>query len=177
MKGKAHTSYTAIGLLAFVAFATPSTATHIVFDQLDASLTTGSLAGTHFPVSFSYDADKILPSGDTYISLNSFDFTLLGVPFNRDEIFQGGQVILHDGHIDDVTASYQVLLPAGSPVVNITFGFGTAEGIGYIDRSLQNGTGRYTVASDTVPEASSVELLLVGLPVAAISRFVLKRVG
>lgn len=75
------------------------------------------------------------------MSLNSFDFTLLGVPFTRDDIFQGGQVVSQDGVLQNVTASFQVILPPDSPVQNITFGFGHPMGVGYISLDGEPGLG------------------------------------
>src|SRR5262249_51924198 len=72
-------------------------------------------------------------------------FTLLGVPFTRNDIFQGGQVIFRDGVLVNVTASFQVVLPPNSPVNNITFGFGGPGVIGYIDLHDQFGSGSFTV--------------------------------
>jgi hypothetical protein len=115
----------------------------LVTSSLDASLDTGSLAGATFSVSFSYDSSQVQPVGDSYVQLNSFDFTLLGVQFTRQDIFQGGQVIFHDGVITDVTASFQVRLPPNSPVQNITFGFGDPMGIAYIDLDGQSGSGSF----------------------------------
>jgi hypothetical protein len=115
----------------------------LVTSSLQASLDTGSLAGTTFSVSFSYDSSQVQPVGDSYVQLNSFDFALLGVQFTRQDIFQGGQVIFHDGVITDVTASFQVFLPPNSPVQNITFGFGGPGVIGYIDLNGQFGTGSF----------------------------------
>ena len=40
------------------------------------------------------------------MQLNSFDFTLLSVQFTRQDIFQGGQVILHDGVITDLNGQF-----------------------------------------------------------------------
>ena len=40
---------------------------------LDASLNAGSLANTRFLVSYSYPVDQVLPVGDSFIILNSFD--------------------------------------------------------------------------------------------------------
>jgi hypothetical protein len=114
---------------------------NIVFGTLNASLDDGSLAGTTFQIMFSYDADQVTDTGDSYVQLNSFDFTLLGVPFTRNDIFQGGQVIFHDGILQNVTASFQVILPPDSPVQNITFGFGDPMGIAYTDLDGQFGTG------------------------------------
>jgi hypothetical protein len=149
--------------LALFAAGRDATATPIVFDTLNASLNTGSLAGLTFPVSFSYDAGQIQPVGDSFIDLSSFDFTLLGAPFNRNEIFQGGQVIFHDAILENVTASYQVFLPPNSPVENITFGFGGPGVIGYVDNAHHSGTGSFMFASAAVPEPSTMGLLLLGL--------------
>jgi hypothetical protein len=120
-------------------------AENIVFATLDASLDDGSLAGTTFSVVFSYDADQVSDTGDSYVQLNSFDFQLLGVSFTKDDIFQGGQVIFSDGVLDDVTASFQVRLPPDSPVSNITFGFGGPGVIGYVDLDGQYGNGSFVV--------------------------------
>ena len=121
-----------------------SFAQNIVYGTLDASLDTGSLAGTTFQISFSYDADQVPDVGEAYVSLNSFDFTLLGSQFTRSDIFQGGQVIFQDGVLQNVTASFQVFLPPDSPVKNITFGFGDPLGIAYIDLDDQFGSGFFT---------------------------------
>src|SRR6266851_8570298 len=115
--------------------------------SLQASLDTGSLAGTTFSVSFSYESSQVQQVGDSYVLLNSFDFTLLGVQFTRQDIFQGGQVIFHDGVITDVTASFQVFLPPDSPVQNITFGFGGPRVIGYIDLNGQFGSGSFLIGN------------------------------
>ena len=133
----------------FLATSATATATSIVFYSFDASLDTGSLAGTTFSVCYSYDADQVAPTGDSYVTLNSFDFTLLGTPFTRSDIFQGGQVIFQDGVVQDVTASFQVFLPPGSPVSNITFGFGGPGVIGYSDLNYQYGDGSFSLDSQT----------------------------
>jgi hypothetical protein len=131
-------------------WATPVRAENIVFGTLNAALDDGSLAGTTFSVSFSYDQDQVAPAGESYVTLASFDFTLLDVHFTRDDIFQGGQVIFEDGVPTNVTASFQVRLPEGSPVKNITFGFGTPGGIAYIDLDDQYGSGSFTFATDSL---------------------------
>src|SRR5262249_35899080 len=122
------------------------------YGTLNASLDTGSLAGTQFPVQFSYDADQLPPVGEAFVTLNSFDFTLLGVPFTRDDIFQGGQVTFEDGVLQNVTASFQVFLPPGSPVTNITFGFGEPLGIVYLDLNDDFGSGSFSFKSCTLPD-------------------------
>src|SRR5262245_13083386 len=95
-----------------------------VAGHLAASLDTGSLAGTKFPVSSSYSARQVTATSDSFISLTSFDFTPRGAEFTRRDIFQGGQVIFRNAVLNNVTASFQVILPPNSPVRNITFGFG-----------------------------------------------------
>ena len=112
--------------------------------SLRASLDTGSLGGTRISVSFSYEASEVAPETDSWVSLKSFDFTLLGVPFRRGDISQGGQAIFRNGVLRNVTASFQGMLPAGSPVNNITFGFGGAGVIGYIDPQRRFGRGHFT---------------------------------
>jgi hypothetical protein len=133
----------------------------IVFGNLDGSLDTGSLAGTRFPVTYSYDASQINPIGDSFIFLNSFDFTLLGTEFTRNDIFQGGQVIFRNGVLDDVTASFQVVLPPHAPVNNITIGFGGPGVIGYIDLAENFGTGSFRFTP--IPEPGTLILFFVAL--------------
>ena len=156
-----------IWMLLSPAMSSPANAISIVFGQLNSSLNTGSLAGTRFPVSFSYDADQVVPIGDSFIGLNSFDFTLLGTSFTRNDIFQGGQVIFRNGRLDNVTASFQVRLPPHSPVENITFGFGGPGIIGYIDLAGQFGLGSFTFAPIAVPELMSGWSLGLGIIVLA----------
>jgi hypothetical protein len=146
MRALAKTTWPAAAVLLFFAAGSSAEAENIVFSSLDASLDTGSLAPATFTVVFSYDADQVNDVGESYVQLNSFDFTLLGVPFSRSDIFQGGQVIFSDGAPYNVTASFQVFLPPDSPVSNITFGFGDAEGIAYIDLDGQYGSGSFAFA-------------------------------
>jgi hypothetical protein len=138
-----------------------ATASQIAFGSLDASLDTGSLAGTTFPVSFSYDASQINAIGESFIFLNSFDFTLLGTTFMRSEISQGGQAIFRNGVLDNVTASFQDDLPPGAPVANITFGFGGPGVIGYIDLARNSATGSFAFAQ--IPEPGTLGLSIAGL--------------
>jgi hypothetical protein len=130
----------------------------LVTSELDATLNTGSLAGTSFAVSFSYDFSQVSPKGDSYVLLNSFDFTLLGVQFTRSDIFQGGQVISHDGVLNNVTASFQVIMPPNSPVSNITFGFGGPGVIAYIDLDGQFGDGSFSFGTGVVHQGTIVSI-------------------
>jgi hypothetical protein len=122
-----------------------------------------------FPVTFSYDSNKVNPVGQSFVPLESFDFVLLGVPFTLNDHFQGGQAIFEDSVIENVTASFQVFLPPNSPVNNITFGFGGPGVIGYIDLNNQFGSGTFTFAS-AVPEPGLLPLLatMAGLLFAAV---------
>ena len=131
---------------------------NVVIATLNASLDSGSLTGVMFPATFSYDSNEVNPIGESFVTLQSFDFVLLGVPFTRNDIFQGGQAIFENGVIENVTASFQVVLPPNSPVNNITFGFGGPGVIGYIDLNDQFGSGTFTFAS-SVPEPGSFPLL------------------
>jgi hypothetical protein len=126
-------------ILGLLALSLAGNAAPIVSSTVKVSLNTGSLAGINFPLSFSYDAGQIQPTGDSYLFLQSFDFVLLGVPFNLREVFQGGQIIFSDGHFDLFNVSYQVFLPQNSPVKNITF----YSGVAYIDLKGNYGTGTF----------------------------------
>ena len=141
--------------------AMPPARAGLVAGSLNASLDSGSLAGVMFPVMFSYDSKDVNPVGESFVTLASFDFVLLGVPFTRNDIFQGGQAIFENGVIDNVTASFQVILPPNSPVNNITFGFGGPGVIGYADRNNHFGSGTFTF----VPEVGSLMLLATGVAV------------
>src|SRR6185312_13652119 len=145
----------------------------IVFDSLNASLNTGSLAGTTFSVSFSFDASQINPAGPSFILLSSFDFTLLGTSFDRSSIFQGGQAWLQDGVLNNVTASYQVVLPPSAPVQNITFGFGGPGSIGYLDLSGNFGAGAFTFAQPAIgaPEPGTGAMILMACVACVILLF------
>jgi hypothetical protein len=116
----------------------------IANQTLFSTLTTGSLAGTQFAATVSFDASQILPSGPSFVTLSSFDFTLIGVAFDKYNIEQGGQAIFLDGALVNVTGSFQSSsLPPNSPVHNITFGFGGNGVIGYVDLSNQFGSGSF----------------------------------
>jgi len=132
------------------------TAQQIVSGTLLASLKTGSLAGVTFPVSFSYDVSGTQPQGQVFLPLTAFNFTLRGTTFTRSNIYQGGQVTLRDGRFENVTASFQVLLPPNPPLRNITFGFGGDGIIGYIDLVGDYGSGTFdlSVATAVVNAAS-----------------------
>ena len=135
--------------------------------KLSASLQDGSLAGTNFPVTFSYDPSLVAAKGQTFVGLKSFDFTLGGIAFHQRDINQGGQVIFVDGAIQNVTASFQGTLPPGAPVKNITFGFGGPGVIGYIDLAGQGGRG--TFALQTGPRGCCT-LLFLESPNLAVAR-------
>ncbi len=116
-------------------------ADRIVYAAFTAVLKTGPLAGTEFLVLCSYDADQVSRKGESYVTLDSFDFTLLGAHFTHDNLTQGGQAIFRDGHLENLTGSFQSVMPPNSPVSNITFGFGEDRGIAYIDLHGVYGTG------------------------------------
>lgn len=147
-------------LAAYASLATVrGTAATIVFGNLEASLDTGSLAGTAFPVTYSYDAALIDPAGVSFITLNSIDFTLLGTVFTAKDLSQGGQVIFDHGVLYNLTASFQGVLPPGAPVNNITFGFGGPGIIGYIDLAGNDGTGSFRF-----PPSCVISSILAGPP-------------
>jgi hypothetical protein len=100
-----------------------------------------------YPVTFSNDSDEVNPVGESFVQLESFDFALLDVPFMLNDIFQGGEAIFEAIVIENVTASFQVILPLNSPVNDLTFGLGGQGVIGYIDLNNQPGSGTFAFAS------------------------------
>lgn len=156
-------------LLAFTLLGSEAIAAPIVTRTLNASLNTGSLAGTMFPVSFGYDPALVDSSG--YGPLSFFNFTLLGTSFTLQNISQGGQVIVSNGSLMNVTASFQGVLPAGSPVNNVTFGFGGPGIIGYIGTTGAFGQGSFTFSAAVVtPEPGTLTLVLSGCLLASFRR-------
>ena len=93
----------------------------IILLNFNASLTSGSLAGTQFTGSFSYDSAGITGGSHDFLPLVSFDFDLLGVHFARANISQGGQAIFENGVLVNETAAFFANSPAGSPVSDIAF--------------------------------------------------------
>ena len=151
------------GLLTLLLLSLPASArATTITSSFDASLTSGWLAGTNFTVAFSYENASLTGIGQEYLSLLSFNFTLLGTQFDREEISQGGQAIFQNGILQYVTAAYFPPPPANAAVSDIAFGFGGPGVIGYIDLNRQFGSGSYALAP-TVPEQSSFLSLLVGL--------------
>jgi len=126
-----------------------------------AQLTTGSLAGTAFVFSFSYDSTSVLGSGQEFISLTGFDFNLLGTPYTLADITQGGQAIFQDGALQNIRAAFLTIPPRTAPVFSIAFGFGGPGVIGYID--LAHDLGEGTFAPANAPEPPSFLSLGLGL--------------
>jgi hypothetical protein len=128
---------------------------------LNASLTTGSLAGSNFTVASTYDNSGLTGHGQEFLSLLSFDFTLLGTHFSRADIRQDGQAIFQDGVPQNVTAAFFQLDSPNAPVRDIAFGFGGPGIIGYVDLKGQFGGGVLTISP--VPEPATFLGLAPGL--------------
>jgi hypothetical protein len=155
-------------LLATIMLALPSPAAAATIRTFEnAKLTTGSLAGVAFPFSFGYDSNDVHGTGQEFIFLTAFDFTLLGTPYTRADISQGGQAIFQDGVLQNVTAAFfNIPPPRTPPVFSIAFGFGGPGVIGYRDLNFEFGEGTYAPAN--VPEPSSLLTLGLGLALLVI---------
>ncbi len=148
---------TAVLIIVFSAFVPSAGATTIPF-TFDASLQTGTLSGTQFSGTASYDNQGETGVGTEFFTLTSLNFSLLGFPFTRADISQGGQAILQDGTLSYFTAAFFPTSPS-SPVTDIAFGFGGPGIIGYVTSGENFGSGVYTITP--VPEPST--LLLCGI--------------
>jgi hypothetical protein len=150
-------------LLGFCLFA-GSAAAAIVNFQFDAILQSGALAGTNFSGAGSYNTQGSTGMGQEFLTLTSLNFTLLGVPFTRADIDQGGQAILQDGSLAYFTAAFFPPPPPNSPVNDIAFGFGGPGIIGYSTPPGFNfGAGVYTLSPSTIPEPAALRLIITGL--------------
>jgi len=127
----------------------------------DALLDTGPLQGTGFVGTFSFDTAAETGVGREFLSLTSLDFTLLGAHFTRDDIGQGGQVILDEGRFSTFTAAF--FPTSRSPVSDIAFGFGGPGVIGYIVPPNMFGSGHYEILAAAVPEPRVSSLTTAGL--------------
>jgi hypothetical protein len=130
----------------------------------NAQLTTGSLAGTRFVFSFSYDNSVIAGTGQEFIPLTAFDFTLGGATYTFADHTQGGQAIFQNGALENITAFFPA--KASSPVFSIAFGFGGPGIIGYRDLNFDLGQGSY--APVKIPEPSSLWSLGLGLALLSV---------
>jgi hypothetical protein len=138
----------------------------IVTLSFDASLTTGSLAGTQFSGTVAYDPATGTGVGQEFLALTELNFTLLGTPFAIGDINQGGQMITQNGVPSYFTAAFFPPPPNNSPVSDIAFGFGGPGIIGYAQQG-NFGDGAYVLGSAPVPEPTSLALLAVGLAATA----------
>ena len=143
----------------FGAFACCAAASTIQF-QFDSTLETGALAGTQFTGTASYNNQGATGVGMEFFSLTSLNFTLLGESFTRNDISQGGQVILENGVLSYFTAAF---FPGSGPVDDIAFGFGGPGIIGYsTPPGFNAGEGVY-VLQTTVPEPPALALCCIAL--------------
>ncbi len=112
----------------------------------------GHLSGTQFSGNASYDNQGETGVGTEFFTLTSLNFSLLGFPFTRADISQGGQAILENGTLAYFTAAFFPTSPS-SPVTDIAFGFGGPGIIGYVTSGDNFGSGVYTIAP--IPEPST----------------------
>ena len=149
--------FVGISTLLGLGTAPPAQATLVGFD-FDASLETGALTGTTFPGTGSYDTAGTTGIGEEFLTLDLLQFSLLGVPFTKADITQGGQAILEDGVLSYFTAAF-FPPPENSPVSDIAFGFGGPGIIGYFTSPDIVGSGTYTVSSVGIPEPPAVAVI------------------
>jgi hypothetical protein len=94
-----------------------------------AILDSGTMAGTTFDGTVSYDLTSTTGVGTEYITLTTLAFEIDRVAFTKANLNQGGQMITQDGYPTYFTGAFTP--PPGSPVNDIAFGFGGPGVIGY----------------------------------------------
>lgn len=149
-------------VVALALFVQPANAT-VIHKSFDSFLSTGPYAGTAFTGTFSYNDASVTGVGTEYLGLASFNFTLLGTPFSKADIDQGGQVILEDGVLSYFTAAIFPPTPWPAPVSDIAFGFGGPGVIGYIGPAGDFGLGGYTINAAPIPKPATIALFAFGL--------------
>jgi hypothetical protein len=151
-------------ILIFFCLVTEPALAGIIDYNFNANLQTGTLAGTTFSGSLSYDNSGMTGAGTEFFFLGTLDFTLLGVSFDRADIKQGGQAITQNGAFSYFTAAFFPPPPISSPVSDIAFGFGGPGVIGYIETgSNEFGLGEYTAQQTSVDEPSALGYFALGL--------------
>src|SRR5579871_4409180 len=130
----------------------------------NASLTTGSLAGTQFSGTVAYDPATGTGVGEEFLTLTALDFTLLGATFTHGDLSQGGQIITENGTPSYFTGAFFPPPPDNSPVSAIAFGFGGPGVIGYdvLGSADNGGSGVYAFRSAAAPELSTWAMLIAG---------------
>ena len=156
--------FLALALLSALCLVTPASATVIPLG-FTASIDSGTIAGTKFQGSIAYDNAGLTGVGTEYVPLTAIDFVLDGVQFNHSDITQGGQMITLDGAADYFTASF-FPAPQGSPVTDITFGFGGPGVIGTFNSPDDAfGAGAYVLVPVLISEPMTILLFGAGLAV------------
>jgi hypothetical protein len=143
--------------------------------QFNATLDTGTLAGTSFSGTGSFDRQGMTGSGEEFLTLTALDFVLDGASFTKADIDQGGQVILEDGVLSSFTAAFFPPPPDNTSLGNLAFGFGGPRVIGYSTLPGPDfGSGNFTMVN--VPEPNLFALYLLAIPtLRALGRFNLRR--
>jgi hypothetical protein len=164
-----HLSNRVAGLLFLLLAAALLAPASTVDFAFDATLQTGSLAGTSFAGTGSYDNAALTGAGTEYAFLTALDFTVDGALFSKTDIDQGGQAVLQDGTLDYFTAAF---FPSSGPFNDLAFGFGGPGVIGYsAPPVIDVGLGTYTITSvETVPEPAALLLGAAGFSAMATIR-------
>jgi len=101
----------------------------ILWWNLTSIITSGTLFGTRFTGSLSYDSTGMTGVGVEYLGLKTITFSFAGVAWSKMQLYQGGEVVLRDGYPWYWTGAF--LPPQGSLVTVLAIGFGGSGVIGY----------------------------------------------
>ena len=128
----------------------------------------GALAGETFTGSFSYDEAEVTGIADEFVDLSSFDFNFQGLSFGLNDAV--AEAAFFDG--DFLGLSYSIDFPAP---VSFSFTPGFFEiGEAFFAYENPNGDGTgslaFTPARASVPEPSTLLLLVIGLAALFLTR-------
>src|SRR5260370_560654 len=133
----------AIGLLEF-----GCSAAEVATVQVDATLETGSQAGTKIPVTLAYDASAVAPKGDCVIPASPVGEQVTAL--------QRAEAMFHDG-VPTGIRMFLRLEGADSPIHNLVIGVGGPGTLGYVDQTGGIGTGTYRLR--TVPNNGNLSVI------------------
>ena len=156
-----------LALLVSVLASAPAAADVIGF-EFTVDIDSGALVGQTFTGSFSYEETDVAGIADEFIDLLSFDFSFQGLSFDQNDAV--AEAAFFNG--DFLGLSYSIDFPA--PVsFSFTPGFfDVSEAFFAYESPNDDGTGSiaFTPAPVSVPEPSTLLLLVIGLAALLSSR-------
>ncbi len=156
-----------LALVVSVLASAPAQAGVIGFD-FTVDIDSGALVGETFTGSFSYDETEVAGIADEFVDLSSFDFNFQGLSFGLNDAV--AEAAFFDG--DFLGLSYSIDFPAPVSFSFVPGFFALDEALFAYENPNGDGTGiiAFAPARVSVPEPSTLLLLVIGLAAVFLSR-------